>query len=105
MQEQLQDYQVVSARIYKLNRNENFCKGTKLAKLLRRLKLTIKKVHWFLSRVCNGKFAVFWVLCYGITCKWPLFPSIDVYFCWLALIIGKYNRLATACIVKTAIEA
>ena len=40
----------------------------------------IKKVHWFLSYVCNGKFAVCWVLCCGITARWVLFPSIDVCF-------------------------
>ena len=27
------------------------------------------------SHVCNGKFAVFWVPCCGITCKWALFPN------------------------------
>ena len=33
-----------------------------------------------------------------------LFPSIDVYFYWLAKIIEIYNRPFTACIVKTATE-
>ena len=67
---------------------ETFAKESELAKLLQRLKstpeLNNKKVHWFFSYVCNGKSAVFWVLCCGITCKWVLFPSIDVYFYWLA---------------------
>ena len=30
------------------------------------------------------------------------FLSIDVYFFWLAQIIGKYNRLVIACIVNFA---
>ena len=67
---------------------ETFAKEPKLTKLLRELKSTPllynKKVHWFFSHVCNGNFAVFGVLCYGITCKWVLFCSIDVYFYWLA---------------------
>ena len=55
--------------------------------------------------VCNGKCAVFWVLYCGITCKWVLFPTIDLYFYQLAQIEGKYiNRLVFACTVKTAIE-
>ena len=68
---------------------ETFAKEPKmLEKFLRELKstpvLTIKKVHWFFSHVCNGKSAVFWVFCCGITCKWMLFPGIDLYFYWLA---------------------
>ena len=63
---------------------------------------TIKKVYCFFLHVCKGKFAVFWVLCCGITCNWVLFSSLDVYFYWLAYIISKYNRLVIACIVKTA---
>ena len=63
---------------------ETLAKKPKLAKLLRELSrcpfCTIKKVHWFLSHVCNNKFAVFWVLCGGITCKRVLFPSTDLYF-------------------------
>ena len=45
---------------------ETFAKEPKFAKLLRELKSTschtIKRVRWFSSHVCNGKFAVFWVL-------------------------------------------
>ena len=52
---------------------------------------------------CNSKFAVFWLLCCRmITCKWVLFPGIDVYVYQLVQIIEKYIRLATACMVKTA---
>ena len=53
---------------------ETFAKEPKLANLLWEL----KKVHWFLSYVCNGKFAAFWVLFCRINCKWVLFPSIDL---------------------------
>ena len=67
---------------------ETFAKEPKLAKLLQELKSTLvlyhKNVRWFFSHVCNGKFAAFWVLCCGITCKWVLFPTIDLYFYWLA---------------------
>ena len=46
-----------------LNRNGNFCKKPQVGKLLRELKsapmCVIKKVHWFLSYVCNRKFAAF----------------------------------------------
>ena len=63
---------------------ETFAMEPELAKLLRKLKstpmLNNKKVHRFFSHVCNGKFAVFWVLYCGITCKWVLFPTIDLYF-------------------------
>ena len=56
---------------------EYFAKEPKLAKLLRELKSTPvlynKKARWFFSHVCNEKFAVFWVLCCGINCKWVLF--------------------------------
>ena len=70
---------------------KTFAKEPKLAKLLRELKSTPamynKKVHRLFSHVCNGKFAVFLVLCCEITGKWVLFPSIDVYFYWLTQII------------------
>ena len=75
-----------------MNKNGKFCKDN-------------KKVHWFFSYVCNGKFAVCWVLCCRITCKRVLFPGIGVYFYQLAQIIEMYNRPITACIVKTATEA
>ena len=73
---------------------ETFAKEPGFAKLLRRLKstpvLNNKKVHWFFSYVCNCKFAVFWVLYCGMTYKWVLFPTIDLYFYQLAQIVGKY---------------
>ena len=73
---------------------ETFAKESELAKLLQRLKstpeLNNKKVHWFFSYVCNGKFAVFWVLYCGITAKRALFRTIDLYFYKLARIVGKY---------------
>ena len=53
--------------------------------------LNNKKVHWFFSYVCNGKFSVFWVLYCGITCK-----CIDR--------CKVYNRLVSASTVKTAID-
>ena len=63
---------------------ETFAKEPELAKLLRGLKwtpvLNKKKVYWFFSNVCNGKFAVFWMLYCGITAKRALFPTIDLYF-------------------------
>ena len=62
----------------------------------------IKKVHWFLSYVCKCKFAACWVLSCRITCKWVLFPSIDVCFYWPPSISEINNRLVTACVVKTA---
>ena len=69
---------------------EIFAKKPELAKLLQRLKstpmLNNKKVYWFFSYVCNGKFAVFWLLCCRITCKWVLFLSIDVRMFLLACI-------------------
>ena len=49
-----------------------------------------KYVHQFFSYICNGKFAVFWVLCCGITCKQVLFSTIDLYFYQLAQIVEKY---------------
>ena len=88
-----------------IDATESFCKGTKLAKLLRELKSTPvsynKKICWFFSHVCNGKFAVLWVLCCGINCKWVLFPSIDIVSIGLHRSLKKYNRLFTACTVKT----
>ena len=85
---------------------KKFAKEPELANFLQDLKLTLllhnEKVHWFFSHVRNGEFAVFWVLCCEVTCKWVLFSSIDVYFFWLAQIIGKYNRLVIACIVNFA---
>ena len=66
----------------------------KFAKLWQALKSTpvlySKEVYWFFSCVCNDKFVVFWVLCCWITCKWVLFPTIDLYFYQLAQIVGKY---------------
>ena len=62
--------------IINMNRNRNFCKGTWVSKVFADTKVdarpcwTIKKSNWFFSCVCNGKFAVFWVL----------FPTIDLYF-------------------------
>ena len=60
--------------IINMNRNGNFCKGTWVSEVIAETKVrrpcwTMKKVHWFFSHVCNGKFSVFWVLCCGITCK------------------------------------
>ena len=49
-----------------------------------------KKVDWFLSHVCNGKFAAFWVLICEITCKWVLFPTMDLQFYQFAQIVRKY---------------
>ena len=74
---------------------ETFAEEPKLAKLLQGLKPTLvscnkKKVHWFLSHVCNNKFAAFWGLFCEITCKWVLFPTIDLYFYQLTQIVGKY---------------
>ena len=48
---------------------EFFTKESKLAKSLRCPCRAIKIGRWFFLHVYNGKFAVFWVLCYGITCK------------------------------------
>ena len=85
---------------------ETSAKKPKIVKLLRELKSTPvshnKKVHWFFSHVCNGKFAVLQLLCCGMTCKWVLFPTIDLYFYWLAQISEIDNGLVTACIIKTA---
>ena len=57
----------VCAKNYKLNRNGNFCKGTKVDKIIAGAKVFLvsynKKIHWFFSHVCNSKFATFWVLC------------------------------------------
>ena len=67
---------------------ETSAKKPKIVKLLRELKSTPvshnKKVHWFFSHVGNGKFAVIWLLCCGITCKWVLFSGIVAYFHCLA---------------------
>ena len=57
------------------------------------------------SRVCNGKIAVFWVLCCGITSKWALFSTID----YISISAHRslksiYNRLISVFTVKTAIE-
>ena len=63
--------------------------------------LNNKKIHRFFSYVCNGKFAVFWVLCCGMTCKRVLFPTIDLGCMdrWKV-----YNKHVFACTVKTAIK-
>ena len=91
-------------RNYRPNRKGNFCKKTRVSKIIAgaevdALVLCNKKVHWFFSHVCNGKFCVF---CCGVTCKKVLCFSIDVYFYWLAKIIEIYSGLITVCIVKTA---
>ena len=76
-------------------RTETFAKEPKLAKLLRglsrRSRRTTRKLHWFFSHVCNCKFAAFWVLFCGVTCKWVLFPIIDLYFYQVAQIVGYYT--------------
>ena len=84
-----QHLQCVYSRNYKVYEQERklFAKEPKLAKLLWRLKCwTLRKANWVFSYICNGKLAVFWVLCCGITCKWVLFFTIDVFFDWLAWI-------------------
>ena len=78
-----------------MNRNGNFCKGTRVSKVIAETKDDAhvgqqKKFTGFFSYVCNGKFAVIWVLCCGITCKWVLYPTIDLYLYQLAQIVGKY---------------
>ena len=77
-----------------MSRNGNFCKG---AKFLRRLKSTPVLNNKKSLYVCNGKFAVFWGLYCGITCKWVLFPTIDLYFYQL-------SQIVFACTVNTAIK-
>ena len=57
---------------------EAFAKEPELAKT--KVDARVKKVRWFFSYGCNCKFAVFWVLYYGITCKRVLFPTTDLYF-------------------------
>ena len=63
---------------------KTFAKEPKLAKLLRELKPTLvsynKKIPLVLSHVCNDKFSAFWMLFCGMTCKWVLFPTIDLLF-------------------------
>ena len=62
---------------------ETFAKEPKMAKLLRELKPTLvsyNKKGSLVFVVCNGKFVVFWVHFCEITCKWVLFPTIDLYF-------------------------
>ena len=82
---------------------ETFAKEPKLAKLFRELKPTLvsnkKKVHWFSPHGCNGKFAVFWVLFCGITCKWVLFFYHR--FIFLLACIDRWKVYNT---LKTAIE-
>ena len=71
MERQLSIVNLFSQGIIDWTGTETFAREPKLAKLLRELKwvpvLHNKKVHWFLSHVCNGKFAVFRVLFCGIT--------------------------------------
>ena len=66
-----------------MNRNGNFCKGTCVSKVIAETKVDARvdkqKKFTGYSRVCNGKFAVFWVLYCGITGKQALFPLIDLY--------------------------
>ena len=68
----------VSARNYKFYRNRHFWEETKVHKTVAGAKsMPIsykKKILWFFSHVCNCKFAVFWELCCGITCKRVLLP-------------------------------
>ena len=70
---------------------ETFAKELKLAKLLQELKptpgLNNKKVQWFFSYVCNGKFAAFWLLFCKITCKWVLFSNFYHRFVFLLAFI------------------
>ena len=59
-----------------MNRNGKFCKGTWVSKIIAETKVDARieqKIHWFFSYVCNGKFAMFWVLYCEITCEWVLF--------------------------------
>ena len=68
-----------------MNRNGNFCKGTQVSKIIAEAKVDArveqqKNFTGIFLHVCNGKFAVFWVLCCGVTCKRVLFPTIDIYF-------------------------
>ena len=69
-----------SKRLQLCTGTKTFAKEPRFAKLLRGLKSTPvsykKKVHWFFTHVCNCKFAVLWVLCCGITCKWVLMGQL-----------------------------
>ena len=73
----------VNQRIINFKGMETFAKKPRFLKLLRELNPTPvsynKKSPLFLLHVCDDKFAAFWVLCCGITCKWVLFSTIDLY--------------------------
>ena len=54
----------INQGIVYLTKNGNFCKGTRVSKIIARAKVDaravlLKIVHWFLSYVCNRKFAAF----------------------------------------------
>ena len=53
-----------------------------------------KKVCWFLSHVCNGKFAVFWALGCGITYKWRLFLRILIHIYIIDLLTRAHLKFA-----------
>ena len=90
-----------------MNRNGNFCERIGLCEIIAETKVGARVEHKkkFTGFSRNGKFAVFWVLYRGITCKWVFFPTLDLYFCQLAQIVGKYIIDSLfACTVKTAIK-
>ena len=68
-----------------------FVKEPKLAKLFREQKATPalynNKVHWILPHVCNGKFAVFWVLYCGIIANGRFFLA------WIYISISLHKSL------------
>ena len=98
---------LLSKKLWIWTGTETFAKEPEFAQLLRRLKstpvLNNKKSSLVFSYVCNGKFSVFWVLYCGITCKWVLFSTIELYFYCIDR-WKVYNRLVFMCTVKTAIE-
>ena len=83
---QLYTYSYFLQGIINQTGTETFAKELKLAKLL--LVMYNKKVQWFLSHVCIGKFAVFRVLCCRITCKWTFFLLTQMY-----IFIGLHRSL------------
>ena len=96
--------------IINMSRNENFCKGTRVSKVIAETKVDARVEQWkkftgLANLLWFGKFAVFWVLWCGITCKRVLFPYHR--FIVLLACIDRwkvYNWLVFACTVKTVIK-
>ena len=75
------------SRNYSFYRNGKFCRVTLVSKIISGSEggghAVIKIVHWFLSHVCNPKFAAFWCFAARATCKCVFFHQNGcIFYCY-----------------------